>query len=103
MNLVSDRLRVGLVDPSGDGELGRRRRLADEPFGVPLVAGVEHDRPGGVHPLGVAVVAARSRRRVPLAAWPAFAERFGGRGVCRLCGMGIARSQRGFIAAAALG
>ena len=37
--------------------LGRRRRLADESFGVPLVAGVEHDRPGGMHPLGVAVVA----------------------------------------------
>ena len=56
MNLVSDLLRVGLVDPCGGGQLGRRRP-ADEPFGVPLVAGVEHDRLGGVHPLGVAVVA----------------------------------------------
>ena len=78
------------------------RRLADEPSGVALVAGVEHDRPGGVHPLGVAVVA-RVRDVTVLAAWPAFAERFGARGVYRLRGMATARSQPGFIADAAPG
>ena len=101
MNLVSDLLRIVLVHPCGGGQLGRRGRLADEPFGVPLVGGVEHDRPGGVRPLGVAVVARvrdvafRLPRSLRLPSAPEG-------GVCRLCGTGTARSQPGFIADAAL-
>ena len=46
---------VGLVDPCGGRQLGRDGRSADEPLGVALVGGVEHEAAGGVQ-----------RRRVPV-------------------------------------
>jgi hypothetical protein len=45
-----------LVDPGGGRQLGRDGRSTDEPFGVLGVGGVEHDGPGGMQVLGVAVV-----------------------------------------------
>jgi hypothetical protein len=53
---VSSLLVVGLVDPGGDRQLWWDGRLADEPFGVALVGGVEHASAGRVQPGRLAVV-----------------------------------------------
>ena len=54
---MSDLLRIGrLVDPGGGWQLRRDRRLADEPFLVLLVGGIEHDGAVGVQLLGVSVM-----------------------------------------------
>jgi hypothetical protein len=53
---VSDLLRVGLVDPCGDRQLGWDGRSADEPLGILLVGGLEDAGAVGVELLRLAVV-----------------------------------------------